>query len=283
LALAQHLENSRTGFARTHYDVRSDADLAAAVGVNLRTVRRWLNPNGKLLPANIDKILEVLFGDHPKLAAGANGFKALWARAVDAVKEAQSRKREFVTHNYDSLLETNVFSATAPSIGSGSQFSPTAAGYEILAAGMSYAERTDPIQTRLYIQIQRRLGQLTPLLASIGDSHPFLASEIADYMALVSVDLDELDVPAVWSAGSALREMLAQLTNPNGSMTPALEPEPLAMLNSLMRDDIAFIQGFAAGRALTQRVRDFQQSGKPVEPTRRASRDVVCNRRLPAS
>jgi hypothetical protein len=87
--------------------------------------------------------------------------------------------------------------------------------------------------------------------------------------------MNDLDVPTVWSVGSAVREMLAQLTNTSGTMTPELEPEALAMLNSLMRDDIALIQGFSAGRALTQRVRDFQQSAKPVEPTRQASRGVL--------
>jgi hypothetical protein len=274
-ALAERLDNSRTGFARTHHDVRSDADLAAAVGVRLQTVRSWLNPNGRLLPTNIYKILEVLFGDVPKFAAGARRLKALWTEADAQAKKARAVRA--IDQGYTTVAPAPpaLQPPTAPSIGPGAQFSPTAAGYEIEAAGMSDAERTNDTQMRLYDRVQRQIGKISPLLPTIGNSHPFLASEIADYIALAAVGMNDLDVPTVWSVGSAVREMLAQLTNTSGTMTPELEPEALAMLNSLMRDDIALIQGFSAGRALTQRVRDFQQSAKPVEPTRQASRGVL--------
>jgi hypothetical protein len=162
-----------------------------------------------------------------------------------------------------------------PSPGPGSRFAPTSSGYDVTRSEIPDYEVTDPIQTRLYSNIRRRIEQLSPLLPGIGNSHPFLANEIADYIALVNVGLNDLDVPAIWSAGSALRDMIAQLADTKGSITPSLEPEPLALLNALMRDDIAFVQGFGAGRALTQRVRDFQLAAKPVGPVRWASRNVL--------
>jgi hypothetical protein len=279
--LAGHLATGQTGWGTIYSGGWQIAEFARALSVRSRTVESWLNPRGKSLPKTIDKILEVLFGEYPESAMKRTELKVLWTHAVDVARiarNAEASNAQVAWSRFDQHITstTDLFPPpTAPSIGPGSRFSPTAGGYEISAVGISDAERTDSIQTRLYSQIQRRVGQLTPLLTGIGNSHPFLASEISDYMALMSVGLEELDVPAVWSVGSALREMLAQLTDTSGSMTPALEPEPLAMLNSLMRDDIAFMQGFSAGRALTQRVRDFQQSAKPVEPTRKASHDVL--------
>ncbi len=169
----------------------------------------------------------------------------------------------------------------APEPGPGPLFVPTAAGFDLQPRLPEEAERTDPTQIALHAQLRKRVARLQSSMRGIGNTHPVLAAEFADYAVFVARDLAELDVASLWSAGSGLATFIAALDDPRGAggMTEPLEPGPLALLRSLLNDHTAFIFGFARGRALAQRAATLHQIDEPPEQ-RRAATAALLNQML---
>jgi hypothetical protein len=132
----------------------------------------------------------------------------------------------------------------------------TPGGFELDPRLPEQEERDDPDQKALHTRVIRRCEVVRELMVRISNTHPTLAAEFADYELFVSADLAALDVASLWSAGSALLELIRAFDtqDPSSTITPQLEPETLAEFRALLRDHTAFILGFETGRKLTERV-----------------------------
>ena len=120
----------------------------------------------------------------------------------------------------------------------------------------SETERDNADQKALHIRLMRRVERLREAMVRIGNTHPTLAAEFADYAMFVGPDLADLDVASLWSAGSGLSEFVRAFDtqDPTSTITPPLEPETLAEFRALIREHTAFILGFDTGHRLTERV-----------------------------
>jgi len=234
--------------------------LAKKAGANYKSVANWRNPVILYTPANIIPLLKTFYGDDPRYAAQRQAMLRLWRQA-----------RGYDTDD----LATFTVPPSPPATGPASVLVATPKGYEIRPQPNRDEERADPVQVMLHANIRKQIAALQGMIDRIGNEHPLLAAEFTDYAALVQVGMDALDVPAIWSAGSGLAEMVARVANANGTMTPPLEPEPLAILHSLIRNNIAFVQGFEAGRAMTKRVTDFQTAAMPSNVFRGVADNVL--------
>jgi hypothetical protein len=154
-----------------------------------------------------------------------------------------------------------------PDPGPGSTFVPTQQGYELEPQGLEGHERDDQVQRSLHARLRRRVERLQGAMGRIGNTHPTLAAEFADYAMFVGPDLDELDVASLWSAGSGLSEFVRALDAQDlgRTITEPLEPEPLGELRALMRDHTAFVLGFTAGRELMARAEALRDAERPLE------------------
>jgi len=143
-----------------------------------------------------------------------------------------------------------------PSPGPGSTFVITPAGFELASGTPEQAEQEDNSQQALLRRIVRRVERLREPMRQLSNTHPALAEEFADYDSLLSHKISELDVPSLWSCGSGLIEFVRALDAQvsAATLTPLIEPEPLADLRALIHDHAAFILGFEKGRELASRV-----------------------------
>jgi hypothetical protein len=273
--LDQHLRNGqRPDGSALSKKPWTNQEFAGVVGVSASAVYHWRATSNPSTPQDIEPILRALFSDGSERLSLLRAWQSAQGLILDEPTIVHLSAHGNIAIDDGGIAVIRPPPETPPD-GPGSKFAPTSAGYEILLLPLPEDERTDPIQVRLYARIQRRIQSLRPLIARIRNMHPILADEFDEYRALVTVGLDGLDVASVWSAGNALREMLLQFEKAVDAMTPRPEPEPLALLNSLMRDDIAFIQGFEAGRALTRRVAEFEQAAQPPGVVRSVSHDVL--------
>jgi hypothetical protein len=155
-------------------------------------------------------------------------------------------------------VDTTVIRAApnAPEPGPGSTFVMTPGGFELAPRLPEEEERKDADQKALHTRLIHRVERLRKDMVRIGNTHPTLAAEFADYAIFVGPDLAALDVASLWSAGSGLLEFVRAFDtqDPNSTLTPPLEPETLAEFRALLRDHTAFILGFDTGRKLTERV-----------------------------
>jgi len=154
-----------------------------------------------------------------------------------------------------------------PDPGPGSIFVPTKQGYELEPPGFEGDERDDPVQRSLHGRLRRRVERLQGAMGRIGNTHPTLAAEFADYAIFVAANLDGLDIASLWSAGSGLSEFVRALDTQDlgRTITEPLEPEPLGELRALMRDHTAFVLGFTAGRELMARAEALRDAEQPLE------------------
>jgi hypothetical protein len=179
-----------------------------------------------------------------------------------------------------------------PIDGPGPNFAPTPLGFEIFSTPLKESERENPIQVSLHTQIKRRIERLNASMPGLKNTHKVLCEEYDDFTGFASTDLADLDVASFWSAGIALGDMVdavARVSERSAGdfMTPPLEPEVLAQLQSLVRDSMAFILGFADGQELASRAAAVRLLN--IEPDELARRShgvlspMVCEPSLLAS
>ena len=164
-----------------------------------------------------------------------------------------------------------------PDPGPGSVFIATEQGYELAPPILADTERSSPTQKTLHTRLRRRLERLQGSMSRIGNTHPALAAEFADYATFLSGDLDDVDVPSLWSAGSGLFEFVRAFDEQNlhQTVTEPLEPEVLGGLRGLIRDHTAFVLGFAAGRDLMERAEQLRRPERPLAEIKATSVDIL--------
>lgn len=150
----------------------------------------------------------------------------------------------------------------APDPGPGPAFAPTPRGFENVPTLPTDRERADPAQIALHRAILRRIRSIDQNISRIQNTHTLLFDEYVDYATFVSNDIDDIDVPTIWSVGSALTDMIGRLqtrydnavsSDKLGDTDDLPDDLILAALAQLSRDHAAFIMGFAQGRDLAAR------------------------------
>lgn len=137
----------------------------------------------------------------------------------------------------------------------GPTLAPTSAGFDIQVKSPPEAERLDEELLRLHQQLRRRANRLAASMPRIGNTHAALEEEFGDYLEFLAADLVDLDVTSFWAVGTGLGAHIRALnrTGPN-VMTPELEPDIVAQLETLMAVHAAFILGFSAAREMQARI-----------------------------
>lgn len=157
-----------------------------------------------------------------------------------------------------------------PDPGPGPIFAPTPKGFESFPTPPTEAERADLGQIALHRTILRRIKKIDQHIGRIQNTHPVLHDEYIDYASFVSNDIDDIDVPAIWSTGCALVDMIARIqarydhaARGNNVVDSDNLPDELilASLVQLSRDHAAFIMGFEQGRDLAARAVNLSQLG----------------------
>jgi hypothetical protein len=145
---------------------------------------------------------------------------------------------------------------TAPvQSGPGPTLRPTRSGFDIEGHPPPEIERLDAVQIALHRRLQVEVYRLRSAILPLDNTHRALADEFNDYCQFLSADLTSLDVASLWSVGTALADQIRASTSAGPNvLTPELEPGVLAQFETLIRDHTAFIQGFAVGRELHERV-----------------------------
>ena len=87
-------------------------------------------------------------------------------------------------------------------------------GFELEPRPLAQAERDDATQQALHTRLVRRLARLHAQIDRIRNTHPALAAEVSDYTIFATVDIGDLDVASLWSAGAGLHEFVRAFDAP---------------------------------------------------------------------
>lgn len=121
------------------------------------------------------------------------------------------------------------------------------------------AENELSSQASLHQKLRQQAAALANAVGSLENQYPALVNAIKEYADVLTGDIEELDVTAVWSVGGALasfQQAYAQ-QNSNNILEIPLEPNIVAQLQSIVRMHGAFIMGFGEGRELIERADAF--------------------------
>lgn len=117
------------------------------------------------------------------------------------------------------------------------------------------AERQRGLQRRLKTDI----AKLSEALRHASNRYPELDNAIREYASLLSEEVEQTDVTAIWSIGGAIASFAQSYREQNVARTLAepLEPQLDAQLQNVVRQHGAFVMGFGEGRDLIQRADEF--------------------------
>lgn len=155
--------------------------------------------------------------------------------------------------------QTNPSIPEPPLDGPGPRLVLTPDGFETDPILPGADEFDDATQKSLHRRLKTRVERLKQAMPRVQNTHKALYDEFSDYAMFVAEDLQDIDVPSLWSVGAALSDMvgkLAELSKPGAvhGITEPLEPDVLSQLVSLTRDHAAFIMGFSEAEKLSERV-----------------------------
>lgn len=212
----------------------------------------WPDLKTKLL--KLDNHWEVWTDWYEARVSGARSNRRLEIARLSLEEAAWSGGPEAVNSLILELYEKDK-SPPNPPDSPGPRLIPTPAGFEITPTIANDAELTDSAQISLNTQLRRRIQRLRDSMPRLQNTHKQLFDEFTDYTNFADVDLPNIDIPSLWSAGAALNDMVEAIariernTNRRTLIEP-LEPDVLSQLRSLMRDHTALIMGFAQGQEL---------------------------------
>lgn len=166
-----------------------------------------------------------------------------------------------------------------PPDGPGPRLMATPDGFDTVLIGPGPRERDDPMQLSLHARVKARVARLAGPMERVQNTHKALHDEFVDYMGFVAPTVAEIDVPSLWSAGAALRDMVEALAPLDGSarrtLLEPLEPDVLALLRALLRVHTAFIMGFPEAEELERRARALALLDVPLAELARRARAVL--------
>jgi hypothetical protein len=264
-------------------------DIASVVGLHRDTLVSWMKGSkprqltfgyfisaaSKIADPDEIKTLEVAY----RRLSAWRGTPTRGLTTVPGKVIFQIGDRSFSTDKIPKTVQiSNVPKPTPPrQSGPGPRLRPTNAGFDIQGRAPPNSERTNPGQVALHNRLKRHATRLESAIARISNTHKLLADEFNDYALFLSTDLADLDVASLWSVGTGLSEQVsAQTQAGQGVMTPELEPDILAEFRGLLMDHTAFIQGFAAGRELHERVLRTREAAQANPNLQAQSASVLC-------
>jgi hypothetical protein len=223
------------------------ARLAERTGVPVGTIRRWLT-GARPVRHRFEPFVDAL----DKFVDGVyiQNLKDTYHGTIQG----------FTVVNVDRVIKgfTNAPKpppSTPTQSGPGPGFRPTSAGFDVEVNPPPDAERANPVQISLHRRLQRHIERLRSAVFRIENEHRMLAAEFADYTVFLSADLADLDVTSLWSVGTGLSEQVTAIVSAGPNViAPEIEPDVLAEFRGLLRDHTAFVNGFAVGRELHERV-----------------------------
>lgn len=210
--------------------------------------------------AGLDQNWAVWISWYDARLAGSESDESLELKRGDIPEELWGRGPKSVNAYLKLLIDRHSPSEFPdPPEGPGPHLIPTPAGFELVSMPPSAAERRNPTQRSLHSQLLRRIERLKAVLPRLQNTHKALYNEFVDYDHFVHENLEDIDVPSLWSMGAALNDMVEALSrielssSTRSSMADGIEPDILSELRSLIRDHTTFIMGFSEGQELTAR------------------------------
>lgn len=144
-------------------------------------------------------------------------------------------------------------------------------------------------QVGLHSRLRADAKALVEALERVANRYPELANTARRYSGFLSADVQDVDVTAVWAAGSSLASFAQAYREQNVARTLSdpLEPQIEALLQTVIRQHGAYIMGFDQGRNLVQRADEFaigpvrlneiQKLGAPVLEELTHNRQLVAD------